>query len=99
MEPLAANLTVFLHLVNPQGERVAQTDSEPQEGALPTSFWERGEVVSDSAVVSVPDSLPPGDYRLVSGIYELATGQRLPVRDASGQPSGDSIVLGSVIVK
>jgi hypothetical protein len=90
--------TVFLHAVNSAGTTVAQADGEPQQGALPTSFWERGELVPDSAVMNVPAELPAGEYQLVLGMYDLTTGQRLPAADATGQPSGDSIVLGSVVV-
>lgn len=90
--------TVFVHAVSPTGVTVAQADGEPQQGALPTSFWERGELVPDTAVVNVPAGLPAGEYRLILGMYELATGQRLPVKDASGQPSGDSILLGSIVI-
>ena len=90
--------TVFVHVVSPTGITVAQADGEPQQGALPTSFWERGELVPDMAVVNVPAGLPAGEYRLILGMYEVATGQRLPVEDASGQPSGDSILLGSIVV-
>jgi hypothetical protein len=90
--------TVFVHLVSSTGATVAQADGEPHQGALPTSFWERGELVPDSAVVKVPAGLPAGEYLLVLGMYELTTGQRLPIKDANGQPSGDSITLGSIVV-
>ncbi len=95
---LGSDDTVFVHVLGPGGAVLAQADDEPQQGSLPTSFWERGELVPDSAVVNVPVGLSPGEYRLVLGMYELASGQRLPVRDASGQPAGDSILLGPLVV-
>lgn len=84
---LGRDYTVFLHLLDENGNIAAQTDSMPGEGGFPTSFWEAGEIVVDSYFLKLPPQLPPGRYRLIAGMYLLDTGERLPT---SG---GDYIVL------
>ena len=69
--------TVFVHLVAPDGKQVAQHDSQPGGGAFPTSLLGAGIEVPDNHLLDVT-SVPPGDYRLEIGLYELATGARLP---------------------
>jgi hypothetical protein len=35
----------------------------------------------------------PAGYRVAVGLYELVSGQRLPVTTSAGTPAGDSITL------
>ncbi|HLB12271.1 MAG TPA: glycosyltransferase family 39 protein [Dehalococcoidia bacterium] len=89
--------TVFLHLVDESGRLVAQADGQPQGGAFPTSYWEPGEVVADQVQLALPRDVAPGIYKLRMGLYQLASGQRLPV-SARGTPIGDQAGLGEVEV-
>ncbi len=50
-------------------------------------------------VLELPRDLPPGRYRLLVGLYEDASGLRLPVFDASGQSVGDSLSLELIPVQ
>ncbi len=79
ISPPDVDYTVFVHLQDGDGNRVAQHDGQPQGGAYPTSAWEAGEVVHDEHVLSLPSDLRPGDYRLQVGLYRLESGERLPV--------------------
>lgn len=94
--PSDVPLTVFTHLVSPEGHVVAGHDGPPAEGRAPTDAWTSGEVVVDLHHMPVPASLPPGAYTLEAGLYDVATGERVPVLDAEGQAVGDRIVLGTV---
>ena len=71
-----ADYTVFVHLIDADGNLVAQADSPPATGAYPTSLWDSGETIIDTR--TLPD-LPPGQYTLRLGLYDPTTGQRLPV--------------------
>jgi hypothetical protein len=54
-----------------------------------------GEVILDEHSLPVPDAT--GTYRLLAGMYDPLTGQRLPARDASGQRiPDDAVPLGDV---
>ena len=78
--PLAARYKVFLHLVDETGNLVAQRDSEPGGNLKPTTIWPPGEVISDNHGLFIPADLPPGDYTLLLGLYDVADpGARLEV--------------------
>lgn len=82
---LTANYTVFVHLGDPSSHPHAQDDGQPRGGTYPTSYWDVGQVVTDTHTVVVPNDLPPGRYPLVAGMYVLETGERLPAFDAEGE--------------
>jgi hypothetical protein len=82
----AADYTVFLHLRDGHNGIVAQGDSQPLNGAYPTSQWQPGETVIDPLTLALPPDLAPGRYRLMTGLYRLETLARLPVRpDSTGE--------------
>ena len=47
----------------------------------------------DRHTLDLKDNLRPGEYRLVAGMYETESGQRLPVA-----PGGDVVELGKILV-
>src|SRR5205814_347473 len=65
--------TVFVHLLDGGGRLVAQDDRPPVDGSYPTSIWENGERILDQH----PVRPPPGRYRVVVGMYDPASRQRL----------------------
>jgi hypothetical protein len=69
--------TVFVHMVAPNGDLVAQHDGQPAGGAFPTSLLAPGAEVPDPHVLDV-SRLPAGKYQLEIGLYDLASGARLP---------------------
>ena len=88
--------TVFVHLVGPDGQIHAQADAPPQAGRHPTTHWLPGEVVADPYQLERPYGAPSGEYRVLAGLYDLTTLERLPVTDADGDPVPDNmIVIGS----
>jgi hypothetical protein len=86
---IPADYTVFVHVVDAAGQRLAGADAQPP---VPTSQWGRGEVIVDERSLSLA-GLPAGDYRVVVGLYRPDTGERLPVSDSGGAPLGDSLTL------
>ncbi|MGH2460794.1 MAG: hypothetical protein ACRDIY_18210, partial [Chloroflexota bacterium] len=77
--PLDEDYTAFVQLLNGAGQLVAQSDSQPASGELPTTSWLPGETVLDPHSLPLQPDLPAGRYRLIAGMYLLKTGQRLPV--------------------
>ncbi|MBN1886541.1 MAG: hypothetical protein JW850_01070 [Thermoflexales bacterium] len=92
LEAMGRDYTVFVHLVDAQGAIVAQHDAMPLENAYPTSWWAAGEVVVDTVTLAL-EAVPPGDYHLVLGVYDGATGARLEARDALGQRLPDDRIV------
>ncbi len=89
---------VFLHLVNAEGQLVAQYDEEPGDGMDLTINWRaEREVFADRCGVWLPDSLPSGSYRLLMGMYDLSGTPRLPI-SIEGEPAGDELLLGEIRV-
>ena len=73
------DLTAFLHLIGPDGHRWAQADlSVTGADLVPTSEWAPDTVALDKAHLAIPAGTPPGDYGLLIGVYDSATGDRLP---------------------
>lgn len=71
--------TSFVHLLDGRGERVAQSDAQPDwDGPVPTSTWRPGEVVKDVRRLALPGFLDQPPYRLWVGWYWWQTGERLP---------------------
>ncbi|MEW5961338.1 MAG: hypothetical protein AB1801_26750, partial [Chloroflexota bacterium] len=80
LHPTDRPYTVFLQLLNEQGEVVSGWDGQPFNGLYPTALWSPGEVIADTFLLPLPAAgLPPGDYRLITGFYDFDTGQRLPL--------------------
>ena len=48
--------------------------------------------------LSIPADAQPGTYPLEVGLYTSADQQRLPLLDASGNPIGDHVIIGSITV-
>jgi hypothetical protein len=91
--------TVFTHLLDGSDRIVAQVDSEPQGGGLPTDRWSAGQIVQDNYALAVDPGASAGPHVIEVGMYLLRTLERLPVQDAdSGAPLGDRVLLGIVEV-
>ncbi|MCB0163223.1 MAG: hypothetical protein KDI79_03285, partial [Anaerolineae bacterium] len=83
--------TVFTQLIGPDGQVWAQWDNPPQAGRYPTTAWSEQDRVVDRYQLTLRDGAPPGDYRLLIGMYDPASGERLPVV-VDGQPQPDNAV-------
>jgi hypothetical protein len=89
---------VFAQLLSPKGQLVAQRDSQPLDGFRPTSTWRPDEEITDRYGLLLPDTLPPGAYQLVVGMYDNETGQRLQVSGEGIQAGADMILLREIEV-
>lgn len=73
------NYFVFIHLIGPDGQIVAQQDGMPLAGSRPTTSWRAAEVLVDEHTLFLNPDVPSGDYQLWAGFYNPDTGERLPV--------------------
>jgi 4-amino-4-deoxy-L-arabinose transferase-like glycosyltransferase len=88
-------LSLFVHLLNEQGEFVAGRDLL----AFPTAGWRDGDVWLQQNDVPLPADLKAGAYRLEIGAYSQADGSRWRVVDAQGNDAGDRLLLNEMEVK
>lgn len=89
--PPAENYSVFLQLLDPSNQLVGQRDAPP---SVPTTAWPAAEPVRDAHGIYVEPGTPPGRYRLIAGLYNSQTGQRLPVEDGAA----DFVTLAEIEV-
>lgn len=64
-----APVSAFVHLVDETGMGVAQHDVPPGGQYTPYQRWEPGLVLNSTHYITVPETLSPGKYRLVAGLY------------------------------
>jgi hypothetical protein len=90
---------VFTHLVDHAGGVRGGHDGIPAGGARPTSGWLAGEVVTDAHELRLDAGAPPGEYTLAVGLYDAASGLRLPLLGADGQAAADAAILQAVALE
>ena len=87
-------LSLFVHLLNEQGELVAGRDLL----AYSTAGWRTGDVWLQQNDVPLPQDLKPGKYRVEIGVYSQADGSRWRVHDAQGKDAGERLLLNEIEV-
>jgi hypothetical protein len=92
VDNVANSYDVFVHLVNSDGEIVAQVDQKPVQGLAATDVWRPGDIIRDPYQLLLPSDLLAGSYTLKVGLYLRETGKRLPVV-TDGQPVEDTLLL------
>ncbi|MCC7361604.1 MAG: glycosyltransferase family 39 protein [Anaerolineales bacterium] len=99
--PPAVAYTVFLHLTNDQDLLVAEpADSPPVSGDWPTTAWLPGTTITDTHRLALPPDLAPGRYDLRLGLYDAATGARLPAFRPDGTRwAEDTVVLEGLVTR
>ena len=97
-EILEDRYKVFIHLIDKDGEIIAQQDSEPAGGTFPTTAWLPRDVVVDKHGVVLPETIMPGEYQLLLGLYEISNpNARLPIKNLAGNQ--DYFNLGTIVIE
>jgi 4-amino-4-deoxy-L-arabinose transferase-like glycosyltransferase len=103
-QPLVAEFSkaykVFVQLRNEDDQIVAQADHFVFENLLTASVliqaMQKGQWLRDTADLELPADLPSGTYRLLVGLYDPDTSERLPlVVDQSGE---NAVILETVSI-
>ncbi len=68
-EPVGDDLRWFVQMLGPDGVPVAMLDTGPLDGYTAFSALPAGEDLTEKAGLALPAELPPGDYRLIAGLY------------------------------
>jgi mannosyltransferase len=91
--PVSERYKIFVHVLDQNGNIVAQTDREPGGGERPTTNWGKNEQIIDRYGVLIPEDTLPGIYTIEIGLYAF-DGTRLPVSTGS-----DALPVTSVEVQ
>ena len=73
--------TVFVHLLNEDGEQLRGADSPPLNNDFPTTLWRTGDRVDDERRLELPAQLSAGNYQIAVGLYNAGNSVRLPRLD------------------
>jgi len=72
--------SVFVHVVDENEIVIAQRDTYPGLGLMPTRKWSVGRTLADTYVIILPATVyAPSKARIEIGLYDYATGERLLV--------------------
>lgn len=99
LKEMKISYTVFTHLVDESGGIWGQKDNPPVNNTYLTTEWQVGEIVIDNYEIKVDPATVPGEYTLEIGMYELTSGERLPVLNVDGQVEDNRVLLGTLWVE
>jgi hypothetical protein len=103
LAPAEESYTVFVHLIDMANRPLVALDYTPLGGSTPTHLWIPkwlpGQKMLDPYRLQLPEELPPGEYLVEVGLYEMTGGRRLHLADAAGNLVGDRYILGSLVVE
>ncbi len=74
------DLVMFTQILDENGRPFAQRDSLE----APSWAWQAGDVILQIHPVPIPPDTPPGRYPAIVGLYDRASGERLPALDGNG---------------
>ncbi len=90
--PTAQPLKVTVQLLSSDNHLLAQADTEPGNGAAPTTSWLAGEIVTSEHHLMLT-GLPAGADHLIVALYDPKTNQRIQAAGA------DAVTLSAVTVQ
>ena len=96
VRPVPYDATMFVHLMGPGGETLAQTDRQPLAGRFPTSYWMPGQVITDVVSLGPLSSTIDGPLALNVGLYVWPSLERLSARDSVGNALPDDTLVAVV---
>jgi hypothetical protein len=84
LAPPPQDYSILIHLRDAEGNLIANWDgpvARTENGWYSTLVWDVGETISDERQIMLPDGVAPeGEgYRLVIGMYDPATNERVPI--------------------
>ncbi|MCO5188844.1 MAG: glycosyltransferase family 39 protein [Anaerolineae bacterium] len=96
--PVERHYTTLIHVLDKDGNLVAQGDSPPRGGDYPTTLWAAGERFGDQYAVMLPETIAPGNYTVWIGMYDTETVTRLPLVRGDERMVDDVLQIGRIIV-
>jgi 4-amino-4-deoxy-L-arabinose transferase-like glycosyltransferase len=88
---LPRDYTVFVHAYAEDGTLIATGDAPPMGGAFPTSLWDAGDRVRGTHGITSPSGEETSTIAV--GLYDPATGTRLPALRAGERLPNDAFVV------
>lgn len=99
LSPMEVNYKFFLALLGPNDEVLSLQDGMPLNWLRPTTLWEAGTIEDDHWGMAVSADTPVGTYPLYVGVYDPATGERLPLLTPDGEVVDDKMLVTEIEVR
>jgi hypothetical protein len=93
-----AYYSIYVKLMDGEGNAVAGWDGQPRNGEAPTLVWVPGETIEDLVTLTVPGDAPAGEYAVEVGMYRAVDLARCLTLDQDGVPV-KHVILGTVRVE
>ncbi len=93
------NYATFVHVLNAEGQLVAQSDVPPGGGQYPTDFWQPGDTLLSHHHLDLSGDVPSGMYTLLAGMYRYHDFVRLSPVSPLGEIYVNDAVPISVVEK
>jgi hypothetical protein len=87
-QPPADDVTIFVHVLDADGQLIAQADGDPLAGSYPFAQWPNGLIVRDVRSTDVTGS----GLSVYIGLYRRSTGERLIATSVEGALFADNAV-------
>ncbi len=94
--PVQEDYSIFLHLLDANGNLIGQADGVPYHNLYPPSAWLPGQIVKDTRSLDLKDAQPA---KIAVGVYAPYTENRLPAKDSNNVPLPDNALLLNVASK
>lgn len=88
------DVVLFTQVLAADGRPFAQRDSLE----APSWAWQPGDVILQIHAVPIPADAAPGEYPAIVGIYDRASGARLPVLNETGAPVDDKVGAPPLVI-
>jgi len=95
--PITQDLQLFTQVLDRNNGMAAGVHDWPLRGTYRINAWRVGEWVPLSYRFEMPAELPPGEYRLITGVFDLVRQARIPLatvaEGAAAKNAGDDAAL------
>lgn len=98
-QKLPGDYHLFIHLLDEDGQLVAQYDDVPGQRGYPTTVWAAPQDWQEMAALDLPADLPPGTYELYAGWYRYPDITRLGVNGDGPRAADGYVFLTEVEVR
>jgi hypothetical protein len=85
--------TAFVHLIDPSGAILAQSDAPPGGEPNPTTKWVPGETIRMAAYLNLEPGQDLSSLRLRIGLYEPVSGKQLPLTRGGAEGQATFLLL------
>ncbi len=99
LNPPPEACTVFVHLIDTQGQLIKQIDQQPLQGIWPSNYWHTDDKLADRYTLTLPSELATGNYNILVGLYRATTQERLTAQTGQYPILNDAVQLVTVTVE